>query len=68
LKEKNVGRVYVVGLAYDYCVGWTAVDAKKNGFETYVVKDLSRGISEETTKEMERRFEELGIYLVNSYG
>ncbi|WP_414656081.1 isochorismatase family protein [Ferrovibrio sp.] len=37
-------RVFVVGLATDFCVAWTAMDARKEGFETYVIEDACRGI------------------------
>lgn len=39
LKEKGVGELYVVGLATDYCVKASAIDACKRGFHTYVVTD-----------------------------
>ena len=39
LKEQNVGSLYVVGLATDYCVRASALDACKLGFHTYVVTD-----------------------------
>jgi nicotinamidase/pyrazinamidase len=44
LKARNVTRVFVAGLATDFCVAWTALDARKAGFETYVVEDACRGI------------------------
>jgi len=34
----------VAGLATDFCVAWTALDARKGGFEAYVVEDACRGI------------------------
>lgn len=39
LKEQNVGSLYVVGLATDYCVRASALDACKLGFHTFVVTD-----------------------------
>ena len=42
LKEKQVSHVYVVGLAGDYCVKASAVDAAKAGFESYVIEDAQR--------------------------
>ena len=39
LKEQNVGSLYVVGLATDYCVRASALDACKMGIHTYVVTD-----------------------------
>ena len=37
-------RVFVVGLATDFCAGYSAVDARKAGFEVVAVRDLMRGI------------------------
>lgn len=39
LREQNVGSLYVVGLATDYCVRASALDASRLGFHTYVVTD-----------------------------
>ena len=39
MKEQNVGSLYVLGLATDYCVRASALDACKLGFHTYVVTD-----------------------------
>ena len=36
--------MFVAGLATDFCVAWTALDARKAGFETYVVDDAWRGM------------------------
>jgi nicotinamidase/pyrazinamidase len=44
LKERGVKRCFVAGLATDFCVAWTALDATRAGFETYVIEDASRGI------------------------
>ena len=44
LKERKIDTVFVTGLATDFCVAWTAIDARKIGFETYVVEDACRGI------------------------
>lgn len=44
LKQRGIRRVFVVGLATDFCVAWTAMDARKQGFETYVIEDACRGI------------------------
>ena len=34
----------MTGLATDFCVAWTAIDARKAGFNVYVVEDACRGI------------------------
>jgi nicotinamidase/pyrazinamidase len=44
LKQRKIKKVFVTGLATDFCVAWTAVDARKEGFETYVIEDACRGI------------------------
>jgi nicotinamidase/pyrazinamidase len=44
LKERGLARVFVAGLATDFCVAWTAMDAQRAGFETLVIDDASRGI------------------------
>jgi nicotinamidase/pyrazinamidase len=68
LEEKNIGDVYVLGLATDYCVKFTALDANKLGFNTFLVKDASRGVDiqagdvDKAIKEMEDK----GIQIVDS--
>lgn len=44
LKSRKLQRVFVAGLATDFCVAWSALDARKAGFETYVIEDACRGI------------------------
>lgn len=44
LKARGVRRVFLVGLATDYCVAWSAEDARRHGFEVVVVEDACRGI------------------------
>lgn len=45
LKGKGVDTVYVMGLATDYCVKFTALDAVALGFKTYLVADGCRGVN-----------------------
>lgn len=44
LKDAVITHVFVVGLAGDYCVRCTAIDAKKEGFEVYVIEDVTRSV------------------------
>lgn len=44
LSERDVGRLYVVGLATDFCVGWTAIDGAAAGFDVTVIEDATRAI------------------------
>ena len=47
LRERGVGRVVLTGLATDFCVGFSALDALTAGFETVVLEDLCRGLDME---------------------
>ncbi|MCI0545877.1 MAG: nicotinamidase [Candidatus Rokubacteria bacterium] len=44
LQERGIRRVFLVGLATDFCVAWSALDARRAGFEAYVIEDATRGI------------------------
>src|SRR5205814_9855961 len=44
LKEREIERLLLCGLATDFCVAWTALDARSAGFETTVIEDACRAI------------------------
>jgi nicotinamidase/pyrazinamidase len=44
LREKHFEKLYVCGLATDFCVAWTALDARKAGFDVTVIEDACRAI------------------------
>ncbi len=44
LEERGIKRVFVCGLATDFCVAWTALDARKLGFAAAVIEDACRAI------------------------
>jgi len=44
LRERDIHRVYVCGLATDFCVAWSALDAIRLGFETWLIEDACRAI------------------------
>lgn len=60
LKGKGVKQVYVVGLAGDFCVSFTAMDALEEGFETFLVEDATRPIDREGFMEMKSAFTDGG--------
>lgn len=47
LQEKGVDEIIVTGLAYDYCVSWTAFDAFKFGLKTKIILDATKAIDPE---------------------
>lgn len=51
LRERGITRVFLCGLATDYCVGWSAVDAREAGFATLVVEDACRAIDRDGSLE-----------------
>jgi nicotinamidase/pyrazinamidase len=44
LKERGIRTLFVCGLAADFCVAWTALDARAAGFDVTVIEDASRAI------------------------
>lgn len=45
LKERGIDSVFVVGLALDFCVAWSALDARAAGFNTWIVADACKAIN-----------------------
>ncbi len=44
LRERGLTRLFLVGLAYDFCVRFSAIDGKELGFETLVIEDATRAV------------------------
>jgi len=68
LHARDVQRIYLCGLATDYCVKFTALDAAALGFETLVVEDACRGV-ELKAGDVERALDEMrsrGVRIVRS--
>jgi nicotinamidase/pyrazinamidase len=64
LKERGIGKLTIVGLAFDYCVRYSAEDAHALGFATEVIEHATRAIDLGDTAEATRRsFAERGIVL-----
>lgn len=67
LREMGVDQVFVVGLAADYCVKFTAMDAQELGFQTHVFMDATRGVnlSPGDTQKAFDKMNQLGIQLLS---
>lgn len=61
LRELGVTRVFLCGLAFDYCVRFTAQDAVREGFEAMVIADASRAIAPQTEAAAQDSFRALGV-------
>ncbi len=71
LRDRGIERVFLAGLAYDFCVGYSALDARKEGFDAVVLKDLCRAIGMPleqgtTVDAMEAQFADAGVVVVDA--
>jgi nicotinamidase/pyrazinamidase len=65
LKERGIGVITLAGLATDFCVAYSALDAVKQGFETSVRLDACRGINlNGSVERMVKRMREAGVRLI----
>jgi len=67
LREHNITKVLIYGLATDYCVKATALDAKGLGLDVTVIKSLCRGVKKDSTEDALREMERVGIHLQESF-
>ena len=61
LRDRGVTRVFLCGLAYDYCVRFTAEDAVREGFEAVVIEDACRAIAPDTAAAAKGSYAMLGV-------
>ncbi len=67
LRERGFTRIFVGGLAFDFCVRYSAEDAHREGFEVTVVEDACRGIDVAgSMAQTRRRLAELGIPCIDA--
>ena len=62
LRERGLKRLFICGLATDFCVAWTAEDGLAAGFETVVIEDATRAIDTAGSLEAAwKRMNEMGV-------
>jgi nicotinamidase/pyrazinamidase len=67
LRERKVTRVFAAGLAFDFCVGYSALDARGLGFEAVVIRDACRAIDlNGSAARMEAEFAKAGVAVIDS--
>lgn len=67
LRAREINSVYIAGLATDFCVAWTAMDAISLGFDASVVEDASRAIDMNGSLDTAwKRMTEMGIKRIQS--
>lgn len=65
LRERNLTRVFLAGLAYDFCVGYSALDARRLGLSAVVLRDACRAIDlNGSVAKIEAEFAEAGVTLI----
>ena len=64
MRERGFERAVFVGLALDFCVGFSALDARKLGFEAIVIEAGCRGIAQDSVDEMKAKMAAAGVTLV----
>lgn len=66
LKKAGVTDVFVVGLAYEWCVKFTAIDAVEHGYRTYVVEDATKAVdqSKENLDKTKKDLEDKGVKVI----
>ncbi|OQY45958.1 MAG: amidase [Desulfobacteraceae bacterium 4572_87] len=66
LKRNGIQKVVVYGIATDYCVKATALDAKKAGFKVIVVEDLCKGVAPGSTQKALEEMTAAGITVIKT--
>ena len=67
LRERGFRRVFLAGLAFDFCVRYSAEDARREGFEVVVFEDACRSIDVDGSAAATRKqFESLGIRCISA--
>jgi nicotinamidase-related amidase len=65
LHEHHIEEVVIVGLALDYCVGATAMDAVRAGLKVTVIEEGTKFVREESGEEMVKKFGSNGIKFIS---
>ena len=67
LEERNLTRIFLAGLAYDYCVGYSALDARRLGLPAFILRDACRAIGlNGSVAKIESEFARAGVSVVDS--
>lgn len=59
MQANKITKVYIVGLAYDFCVGNTAIDANNLGFEAYIIMDCTKPVSHKFAAQMDDKLKKI---------
>jgi nicotinamidase/pyrazinamidase len=66
LKGRGVSQLFLCGLAADFCVGYSALDAIEQGFETFVIEDATKEIDSTGWQQMKHRIKSQGGKIIKA--
>ena len=64
LMKQNISQVFICGLATDFCVSYSAVDSAEHGFQTYVIEDACKGVSNESIAAARKKMADTGVKII----
>jgi nicotinamidase/pyrazinamidase len=67
LQERGIVELVIYGIATDYCVKATALDALKLGYQVKVIEELSRGVDPDTSNQALREMRSQGVNLLAKF-
>jgi nicotinamidase/pyrazinamidase len=68
LRERGLTRLFLAGLAFDFCVRYSAEDARREGFDAFVIEDACRGIGlADSITATRKSLAEIGVPCVNTH-
>lgn len=65
LKEHKINKLIIYGIATDYCVKATVLDARAEGYKVIMIKNLSRGVSPETSEKAIEEMKAKGVLVLD---
>ncbi|KAH7121127.1 Isochorismatase-like protein [Dendryphion nanum] len=65
LRDAQITDVFIAGLAADYCVKFTALDAQKEGFKTWVVSEATKPVDPSALTDVYKEYDEAGVAQVS---
>ena len=66
LKKQGITTLYLSGLATDYCIFFSALDAIAIGYETFIIEDACKGINPTTIINAEEKMMSVGVKIINA--
>lgn len=66
LKDNEITDVVTVGIAYDFCVMYSSIDSEAAGFNTFVIKDLTRSVYPDKIDETTENYEKHHVQVITS--